>query len=410
MKIFRMLAATLASCVLSLPAIAQVSATVVEYYSTGLDAYFITGRANEQSLLVSGVGFQRTGMTFRATTATTAPASLTQICRYYISLNTPFTSSHFYGAKGSDCELIETLKPAGFSSDGFDFATERPSNLGFCSSTAPHPVYRAYRAAANGKTPNHRYSTSFSSYAAQVNQGWTGEGIAFCVPSVTDVGTPAVVSSASGYWVGTIDNGRNVYGIIAPTGEAWVMYTDATGHNYLAGVLYAQASWANGAWSTSTGRDFNFEQRTYADTRTTGTYTTRSRISGTTFYPAYNISSTFTATYRAEFDLAPSLANIAGTYSGRVVTLLNSETASVTIQSSGAVSGLTASGCRFVGSVTPMSGVNLYRTSVTLQGGNCGSNLTVSGATFYDSSNGSLKVITLDAGRTNAYVYLGTKN
>jgi hypothetical protein len=409
MRIIRMLAAALASCLLSVPVVAQVSTTVVEYYNIGLDAYFITGRANEQSLLDTGVGFQRTGMTFRATTALTAPASLTPICRYYISLSNPFTSSHFYGAKGSDCELIEALRPVGFSSDGFDFATERFTALGFCPSSAPYPVYRAYRAAANGKTPNHRYSTSLSSYTAQVNQGWTGEGITFCVSSVTDVGAPAVVSSAVGYWSGTINNGRNVYAIIAPSGESWVMYTDAFGRNVLAGVLYAQVSWANGLWSTSAGRDFNFEQRIYADARTTGAYTTRSRISGTTFYPAYNQSNTFTGIYQAEYDLTPSLPNVAGNYSGSVVTLLGSEAASVSIQNNGAVSGLTAGGCRFLGTLTPMSGVNLYRTSVTLQGGNCGSNLTVVGASFYDSLSRSLNVITLDNSRTTAYVYLGTK-
>ena len=49
--------------------------TVVEYYNKVVDAYFITGRTNEQTALDGVADFQRTGMTFQATAAATAPAS-----------------------------------------------------------------------------------------------------------------------------------------------------------------------------------------------------------------------------------------------------------------------------------------------------------------------------------------------
>lgn len=71
--------------------------TVIEYYNSALDAYFITGRANEQALLDGSAGFRRTGMSFQATEATVGSATLSRICRFYVSTTNPFTSSHFYG-------------------------------------------------------------------------------------------------------------------------------------------------------------------------------------------------------------------------------------------------------------------------------------------------------------------------
>ena len=395
---------------LSLELRAQVSTTVVEYYNTAIDAYFVTGRPNEQSALDSSASFRRTGMTFKAIVASSAPASLTPVCRYYISLANPFTSSHFYGAKGGDCELIASLQPAGFTSEGFDFATDKQTSSGLCPPSAPAPVYRAFRAAANGKTPNHRYSASAASYSAMVSQGWTGEGVKFCVTSVTDIGAPVAASSAAGYWVGTSSTGSNAYGIIAPTGETWVMYTDTAGRNYLSGVIYAQASWSGGVWNTSIARDFNFDGRTYVDARISGNYSPRNQISGSIFYPAYNAATTFNASYRVEFEQTPSLATITGTYTGSAVTLNGSEASNVGIQANGAVTGSTASGCNFSGSIAPMPGANLYRTTVTFQGAACGGTVTAGGAAYYDLATRTLNVVTLDNSRTQAYVYLGKKN
>ena len=71
------------------------SVTVTEYYNKPLDAYFITGRANEQQTLDATTDFQRTGMTFQAVAASAATSATTRICRFYISIASPFTSSHF---------------------------------------------------------------------------------------------------------------------------------------------------------------------------------------------------------------------------------------------------------------------------------------------------------------------------
>jgi arylsulfatase A-like enzyme len=169
---------------LAMPRIsAAQTVTVVEYYHKVLDAYFITGRAAEQSLLDGAADFQRTGMTFQATNAVNAGQTQTRICRFYISTSSPFASTHFYGREDTDCELVLGLNLPGFNWEGYDFAVT-PTTGGACpvGSTA---IYRGFRAASGGKTPNHRYSASVSDYNAAITAGYSGEGIAFCASGAT---------------------------------------------------------------------------------------------------------------------------------------------------------------------------------------------------------------------------------
>lgn len=161
------------------------SVTVIEYYNKPLDAYFITGRATEQQQVDAISDFQRTGMTFQAVAASAATSATTRICRFYINTTAPFTSSHYYGREGTDCEFLRGQNLAGFSYEDFDFALVQP-NGGVCPANTT-TIYRSFRAAANGKTANHRYTASAASYAAAANAGYAGEQAAFCATAATDI-------------------------------------------------------------------------------------------------------------------------------------------------------------------------------------------------------------------------------
>ncbi len=153
--------------------------TVVEYYNTGLDAYFITGRSNEQVLLDGTSGFRRTGMSFQATDATVGSATLSRICRFYVSVSNPFTSSHFYGKEGSDCEGLRAQNVPAFSWEGYDFATVKPDANNVCP-VGNTPLFRGFRAGVNGKTSNHRYYPSLALCEAGSAEGYVCEGQTFC--------------------------------------------------------------------------------------------------------------------------------------------------------------------------------------------------------------------------------------
>ncbi len=170
-------------CLTSCAAHAAETVTVIEYYNQSLDAYFITARSTEQTLLDSSAGFSRTGTRFVANAAADATSNQTRICRFYIASTSPFVSSHFYGAEKTDCALLQANLPAGFSFEGYDFAVTAADAVGTCPVANKVPIYRAFRAvgaATNGKTPNHRYTASLMEYNKMIALGWAGEGVAYC--------------------------------------------------------------------------------------------------------------------------------------------------------------------------------------------------------------------------------------
>ena len=168
------------------------SVTVVEFYNRTLDAYFITGRLPEQQSLDALSDFRRTGMSFEAVAAAASTPATKRICRFYISLTTPPTSTHFYGREGTDCESIQAQNPSGFTYEGFDFAVAEPTG-GVCP-TGTTTVYRGFRAATAGKTPNHRYTTSPETYNAAQSAGYLAEKAVFCAARATDI-VPTVESA-----------------------------------------------------------------------------------------------------------------------------------------------------------------------------------------------------------------------
>ena len=198
-----MLALTATLCALQSQAQAQSSAvTVVEYYAKTLDAYFITGRAAEQAVLDASNAFERTGMTFSAVAASSATTNQTRVCRFYVSQASPYVSSHFYGGQTSqsqtgDCEWLRANAPKTFTFEGYDFATEVTGANNACASGAS-PVYRGFRALAtpaDGKTSNHRYTTSLLRYDQAATQGYIGEGPQLCATATIDVPGAYIVSN-----------------------------------------------------------------------------------------------------------------------------------------------------------------------------------------------------------------------
>ncbi len=230
LHIFFVLVALVCSAVAS-------AVTVVEYFSTALDAYFITGRANEQALLDGSPSFQRTGMSFAATEATVESATLSRICRFYVSVSTPFTSSHFYGKEGSDCEGIRAQNVPGFSWEGYDFATVKPDANNVCPA-GNTPMFRGFRAGVNGKTSNHRYYPNLALCEAGAADGYVCEGQTFCGGAV--VSLPPANGNAVRTYRGTFRGGQQeiefsgsvTWSLVAnergPDGELLYRVTDAT--------------------------------------------------------------------------------------------------------------------------------------------------------------------------------------
>jgi hypothetical protein len=156
--------------------------TVVEFYNTLLDNFFITANADEQAAIQggsAGPGWIVTGNAFSAG----GPA---QVCRFYGSI-VPGPNSHFYTIDPAECQQLKDLQASTpptekrWNFESYDFASTPPDEGGCPAGTLS--VFRAYNDGfSRGVDSNHRITASYADYALQVAHGWQPEGVVMCAP------------------------------------------------------------------------------------------------------------------------------------------------------------------------------------------------------------------------------------
>lgn len=192
------------------PAFASAG-TVVEFYNTNLDNYFITSDSSEASQIdhgSAGPGWIRTGNTFSS--SGTMP-----VCRFYGS-QSPGPNSHFYTVDEGECEYLKQLQASTPSTEkrwnyeGIAFNLTMPTN-GICSSGTV-PIYRAYNnGSSRGIDSNHRITANLTAIQQVQSRGWNSEGVVMCAQSATSVPTTAAFS---GTWSGSYNGTTITYAVI----------------------------------------------------------------------------------------------------------------------------------------------------------------------------------------------------
>ncbi len=155
---------------------------VVEYYNANLDHYFITWLPAEQANLDAGntpTRWNRTGKTFKA--YTTAQASTSDICRYYIPPGKG--DSHFFGRGTVECNATGANNPTFILEDPKFMYMFLPT-LGVC----PAGTTNVHRVFSNRLDANHRYMTEPAVRDQMVATGWLAEGdgpnlVVMCAPN-----------------------------------------------------------------------------------------------------------------------------------------------------------------------------------------------------------------------------------
>lgn len=157
--------------------------TVVEFYNTNLDRYFLTANPNEAAGIdkgSAGPGWSRTGYTIKS-------GGSTSVCRFYGSL-APGPNSHFYTLVGPECNGLMQLQASTPSSqkrwnfENLDFVSTPASANGICP-TGTVPVYRAYNNGFNhGIDSSHRISSNPAAIQEVLSRGWIYEGVVMCAP------------------------------------------------------------------------------------------------------------------------------------------------------------------------------------------------------------------------------------
>jgi hypothetical protein len=189
-----------------------------------------------------------------------------------------------------------------------------------------------------------------------------------------------------------------------------VIYSQEGNSSVVVGALQGTFSTNGSSVSSSNGRDFNFEGLGVNDFTASGSVAEKQSLDGTVTYDG-GTQITVSAEYSSDYEFTPSLATIAGSYSGSSVASGGVEFTTATISPAGDISGSSASGCTFPGSIAPRTSGNVYDVSVTFNGGTCANGTgTVTGVAFYDAANSQLISMALNSSRTNGFLAIGVKD
>lgn len=184
--------------------------------------------------------------------------------------------------------------------------------------------------------------------------------------------SPTVIKSAEGVYVGTLSGSTSsaFQLLVLEDGSYWSMYGTSTASNFLVrGFVQGSGTATNGNFNSSNAKDFGFIPATAGSLA--ATYTNESTINGSLTFAAGAVGFSGAAPVASTYVYAnPAVVStIAGSWS---LATLNSETLTVNIGSTGAITGTSSLGCNFTGSATPRaSGKNVFNLSLTFGAAPC---------------------------------------
>lgn len=221
---------------------------------------------------------------------------------------------------------------------------------------------------------------------------------------------PPQTATPAGLYVGAASTGRTVTGLVLDDGAYYVLYSATNNPAVIAGAVQGTGVASNGAFTSANGRDINLEGLGVLSATVSASFVPTFSLSGGIVYPSLNQTLTFTSTYNRAYEIAPSLATIVGSYTGRAGSPLGAENATITISSSGAVTGRGSSGCTFSGNITPRAKGNAYDAAITFTGAPCLFPATMfTGVAYFDAVTKRIYAVGLKATRDTGFIFSGLK-
>lgn len=216
---------------------------------------------------------------------------------------------------------------------------------------------------------------------------------------------------SAGLWQGSTSSGRTLTTFILDDGVYWMLYSSLNAGAAIAGLIQGSATTINGSFSSSDAKDVNLEGQGIGAATLSASYVAKQSLNGSISYLNSNQTVSFTSTYNIGYEQAPSLATLAGTYSGIASSAGSSDAALVRIDAGGNLAGIATSGCQFAGTVAPHARGNLYDISISFKGGVCSNGSSaLKGVGYYDADAKRLYNVALNGDRSSGFIFVGLKN
>lgn len=191
---------------------------------------------------------------------------------------------------------------------------------------------------------------------------------------VVDTSTPTPVPvrvdpnlAMQGIWSGSVapapDGTTRAEAVVMPNGIAWVIYESDTAPTAVARVaLLGTGLNATDADVSGPGSYFRLSDGVKGSVALRGTASTAGTFKGTSTV-AGNAAGTFSWTSQAGFTTPAAQSDVTGTWKSTAGGGVRTTT--WTINSAGAVTGTSSTGCTYTGTVTPNAGTAVYNAAVS---------------------------------------------
>lgn len=220
--------------------------------------------------------------------------------------------------------------------------------------------------------------------------------------------TAPAKTTAEGLWQGSTNTGRTLRTLVLDDSTYWALYSAAGSPNTIGGLVQGSGMSSSGSFSSSAGRDFSLEAGSVTDASVSASYGSKNFFNGSVVNRTSANTVTFTSSYQPSYDQVATLSGVAGSYASTVATTGGSDPASFTISPAGLLSGVSAAGCQFQGSLAVRGATNVYDLSVTFMGGICANGTaTTTGVAYLDGS--TLYAAALNQARSNGVLLTATK-
>lgn len=222
---------------------------------------------------------------------------------------------------------------------------------------------------------------------------------------------PPQVGQAQGVYEGSLSTGYSFDAIVLPNDSFYAIYGTVAGDTLLIqGLVYGTGK-ESGTSITGTMTDFEYPGTPIGTASLSGTFAAGSSLSGSLTEGGLNetFSGSVPPTSQFNYNTAAQSSTITGSWNG---SLMDGESASIVIDGSGNVTGISSLGCSFTGTAKPDgSGKNFYDVTLTFGASPCvAAGQTATGVGVVETlSDGTLQLLAglSNSGNTLATVYVG---
>lgn len=228
----------------------------------------------------------------------------------------------------------------------------------------------------------------------------------------------AAADSAEGLWPGTTDTTRTIVGAVLDDNSYYVLYSAPATPAVIAGFVQGNGTSSNGTFTSANTKDFNLEGLGVLNATIAGNYVTGQSLSGAVNYSGVMVPN-FTATFDPAYDTTPSLASLAGIYTGPLGSAVGNPggplpSVTVTVTTTGTFAGVDASGCNFSGTITARVRGNIFNGSIMFTDPPpcLFSGIPLNGIVYLDVAalpNGRLYIAAPTSTRTDGVIFSGLR-